>query len=220
MSDRRDQSQTELAGLRAVWTEAERRLYPLVTTVPDLYVAAVRVVRAVADGLDDVSSHAELVERWSARHSALDEAQMATDLIVPREVPQESILGSAFALRDREVSVQREQEERREQVRIARAGGRSWAVLHERGDVNRGLADPYQCIELYLPMGLALVSAVEPNPDTAAANYVLSVVEMDGDGSEVTSMKVAGYDDRESDDVVVFAANRSELRHLIEQQAT
>ena len=211
------QHQMELAGLRAVWSEAERRLYPLATTVPELYMIAVRMVRAVADGLGDVSNHGELVQRWAHGGDAFAEAQTRSGLTVPAEIPVEQIVGAAFAIRDREVAVQQEEEDRRERVRVAREGGESWAVLHERGDISRGLADPYQCIELHLSSGLALVSTVEQEPSTAATNYVASVVEMDSNGGQVINIDVAGYDDRETDDAAVFADNRSELRTLIER---
>ena len=43
------------AALAAHWNESERRLYPTATTNPDAYQSAVRLVRAVADALSDVS---------------------------------------------------------------------------------------------------------------------------------------------------------------------
>ena len=53
-----DHDPTEV--LAAHWAECERRLYPLATVDADAYMEAVKLVRAVADGLADVADLDEL----------------------------------------------------------------------------------------------------------------------------------------------------------------
>lgn len=215
-----DQNQSELLGLRAQWTEAERRLYPLATTATELYMAAVRAVREVADELGSVSEHHELVARWPAAAEVLAAAMERAGVGVPESVPTEQVVGAGFALRDREIAVENEERDRKDRVAAAVASGdQPWVTLHERGDIGRGLADPYQCIEFHLPTALALVSTVEQNPVTAGTNYVTSVVEMDAEGGQVVEIDVAGIDDREADDAAVFDVNRTEMRELVEKRA-
>lgn len=203
--------------LRREWSEAERRLYPLATSLPELYIAAVDAVQAVAIWLRGTSSHDELVERWSQRAEVLGAAGACVDDDLPPELPRDHLLGAAFALRDRELSVAVEADERRELVDQARRRGDRWVRLHERGDATQGLFDPYQCIDLHLSSNLAVVATVEPDPSTGGPNHVVSVVELSADGGDVVGIGIDGFDDRELPSVDLFAAARDEVRELVEQ---
>ena len=157
----RDADPTAL--LAAHWNESERRLYPTATTNPDAYQSAVRLVRAVADALAEVSDLEELSQRWEHRAAILDEAARATGEPVAYGLT-EATAGCGFAVRRRELLAERAEHQRRERIAAAREAGRAWAVIHEQGDLAAGLVDPYQCVELHLATGLAVVSMSRPTP--------------------------------------------------------
>ena len=52
-------------------------------------------------------------------------------------------------------------------------------TLASRGTLVHGLSDPYEAVEMHVGSGIAIVSSVEPDLGTGAANYVLSVIELD-----------------------------------------
>ena len=207
-------------GLRPIWVDAERRLYPLATTAPDLYMSAVNVVRWIADQLSDTATSEALAERWRNRSDLSTSAAEEPDLDVSPLIPVDQLVGAAFALVDREVNARIEADLRRLRVVDARIAGSDWARLHEKGDVARGLADPYQSIDFHLETGLAVVSSVEQMPSGGGqANYVVAVIEMDAEGSSVLQVDVKGFDDRETISPADFVHNQLDARAAVEATA-
>lgn len=208
-----DHDPTEV--LAAYWAEGERRLYPLATVDADAYMEAVKLVRAVADGLADVADLDGLAERWDRRSELVAEAARASGARLGAAVGETEAAGAGFALRRRELLAERSERRRREAIDAARRAGRAWAVLHERGDLAAGLADPYQCMELHLATGLAVVSTVEPDPSTMTPNYVVSVATAGEDG-QTAGLDPASFEDLETPDPEQFQRNRQELRQQVE----
>ena len=139
----------------------------------------------MADALAEVSDLEELSQRWEHRAAILDEAARATGEPVAYGLT-EATAGCGFAVRRRELLAERAEHQRRERIAAAREAGRAWAVIHEQGDLAAGLVDPYQCVELHLATGLAVVSMVEADPSTMTPLYVVTVTEMgDPDGGQV-----------------------------------
>ena len=203
------------AVLAAHWNESERRLYPTATTNPDAYQSAVRLVRAVADALAGVSDLEELSQRWEHRAAILDEAARATGEPVAYGLT-EATAGCGFAVRRRELLAERAEHQRRERIAAAREAGRAWAVIHEQGDLAAGLVDPYQCVELHLATGLAVVSMVEADPSTMTPLYVVTVTEMGDPGGGRSRVDAASFDDCESGDPQRFAEDRQAMRSRVE----
>jgi len=200
----------ELASLRATWTQAERRLYPLATSVPDSYMRAVTLVRALADRLADIHDDEMLVQRWQNRGELLSAAVEQRGAAA--EVADDDVAGAAFALRFQELATERDDADRRGRVATARGSGFQWATLHERGDVLRGLGDPYQCLEFHLATQLAVVSTVEQNPSTGGVNYVVSVVRFDREGVHVEEAQPEGFADTETTNADEFRRARDEAK--------
>ncbi|MDE0162948.1 MAG: hypothetical protein OXL98_14570, partial [Acidimicrobiaceae bacterium] len=205
------------AVLAAHWNESERRLYPTATTNPDAYQSAVRLVRAVADALADVPDLGELVQRWECRSAVLDAAVRATGETVAYGLT-EATAGCGFAIRRRELLNERAERERRERVTAARDAGQTWAVIHEQGHLASGLADPYQCMEMHLPTGLAVVSMVEPDPSTMTPVYVVTVTvtETGEPGGGAPGIDAGSFDDLETADPALFEDNRRTMRSRVE----
>ena len=203
------------AVLAAHWNESERRLYPTATTNPDAYQSAVRLVRAVADALAEVADLEELSQRWEHRSTILDEAARAAGEAVAYGLT-EATAGCGFAIRRRELLAEKAERQRHERIAAARAAGRAWAVIHEQGDLGAGLADPYQCVELHLTTGLAVVSMVEADPSTLTPMYVVTVAAVEDPDGGTSRVDAASFDDCESSDPQRFAEDRRAMRSRIE----
>ena len=206
------------AVLVAYWNESERRLYPTATTNPDAYKSAVKLVRAVADALAPVADLEDLAEHWESRSDTMDEATKATGE-VPAYGLDAEIAGAGFALRRRELLAEQAEHRRLASIAAARRAGRDWAVVHEQGRLGSGLVDPYQCIELHLPTGLAMVSMVEPDPSTMSPVYVVTVIEMGDEQGSVPEIDAGAFDDLETDDPQQFEEHRRQMRGRVEAAA-
>ena len=201
--------------LAAYWSECERRLYPTATTNPDVYKSAVRLVRAVTDALAPVGDLEELARRWEHRSDILDEAARATGEVVAYGLSEETV-GAAFLLRRRELRAELAERRRQDQVAAARRAGEAWVVIHEQGDLGSGLVDPYQCVELHLPTGLAVVSMVEPDPSTMTPAYVVTVTAMSGEQGRTPDVDAGSFGDRETGDPQLFEEHRRDMRSRVE----
>ena len=204
------------AMLAAHWNESERRLYPVATTNPDAYQSAVRLVRAVADALADVEDLNELAERWERRSEMVDEAVRATGDIAAYRLGESEVAGAGFAMRRRELLAERAEKRRRERIAAARQAGQVWAVVHEQGDLGSGLVDPYQCIDLHLATGLAVVSTVEPDPSTMLPTYVVMVVALGDEGGQTAGIDAASFGDFETGDPQLFEEHRRTVKSRVE----
>jgi hypothetical protein len=202
--------------LAAHWDESERRLYPVATTNPDAYQSAVRLVRAVADALAGVEDLDALAERWEHRSELVDEALRVTGDIAGYRLPEPEIAGSAFAIRRRELLAEQAERGRRNRIAAARQASQAWAVIHEQGDLDSGLLDPYQRIELHLATGLAVVSTVEPDPSTMAPIYVVMVAALGDEQGRIADLDAASFGDVETGDRELFEDHRLTMKSRIE----
>ena len=217
------------AVLAAFWNESERRLYPMATSNPDAYQSGVRLARAVADALATVQDLDELAQRWEARLDTLEAASHQLGATAAHGLVDET-LGAGFALRRRELLNELAERRRLQRIAAARRDGLAWALVHEQGDLDSGLANPYQCVEVHLRTGLAVVSMVEPDPSTMAPVYVVTVTAMgdehgaapkvdsagDSSGLHAADLSAAGLDDLETSDPQKFEHHRQQMRDRVE----
>lgn len=204
------------AMLAAHWDESERRLYPVATTNPDAYQTAVRLVRAVADALAQVEDLDALAGQWERRSDLVDEALRVSGDIAGYRLPEAEIAGAGFAIRRRELLAEQAERRRRDSIVAAREAGRTWAVVHEQGDLDAGLADPYQRIDLHLATGLAVVSTVEPDPSTLAPTYVVMVAELGDEHGWTADLDAASFGDVETGDRELFEDHQLTMKSRIE----
>jgi hypothetical protein len=205
-----------IEALRALWHESERKMYPLATSAPMKYQQVILLARAVANDLADTTSSDALAQRWEAR-STLVQTVASRQGVPLGDLPESDVAGVAFVLRHNEIRAREHQEAMIRTVTAARDGKQSWVVLHERGNVQHGLMDPYQAIEMHLATGLGLVTSVESNPVDGQANYVLTIIRMDPMTGAATDMDPGILDASELDTVVSYTASRAALRAFIEQ---
>lgn len=215
MSDR-SPATDPTAVLAARWDESERRLYPVATTNPDAYQSAVRLVRAVADALADAEDLDALAGQWERRSDLVDGALRVCGDIAGYRLPEAEIAGAAFAVRRRELLAERAERRRRDRIAAARDAGEAWAVVHEQGDPDAGLVDPYQRIDLHLATGLAVVSSVEPDPSTMTPTYVVMVAELGDEQGRTAGLDAASFGDVETGDRELFEDHRLAMKSRIE----
>ncbi len=204
------------AMLAAHWDESERRLYPVATTNPDAYQSAVTLVRAVADALAEVEDLDALAGWWEQRSDLVDGALRASGNIAGYRLPEAEIAGAGFAIRRRELLAEQAERRRRDRIVAARQAGQAWAVVHEQGDLGSGLVDPYQCIELHLATGLAVVSTVEPDPSTMAPTYVVMVAALGDEHGRTAEVDAASFGDVETGNRELFDDHRLTMKGRIE----
>jgi hypothetical protein len=201
--------------IRLGWAESERRLYPLATTSPARYEQAIRLVRAVADGLRATDSVDALLVQWTDATSIVATAASEHGLAIG-DLPVEHIAGAAFALRAGELSAAEQQRRQREAIEEARTAGLSWVTLQERGDLGAGLIDPFHSIEMHVPTGLAIVTTVEMDPSTGGPNHVLAVAALDPATGGLIDADPGVADWTEHRESSELAAARQALVELIE----
>lgn len=202
------------AAMRTSWAESERRLYPLATSDTSRYERIIVVVRAVADELRSVASTEQLVALWPNARELVASAATARGLSVS-SLPDEHIAGAAFVLREGELKAQRHRQSQEDRIGVARLAGQEWVVLDERGDVDAGLVDPYQCTEMHVASGLALVSLVQLDPSQGIVNYVVAVIQLDPLSGQLIDAEPGIADWEEHDDREAFVAHREAVRRRV-----
>jgi hypothetical protein len=205
---------SSIDALRALWQDAERRLYPLATSSPHQYEHVVRLARAATNALTDVTTTEDLAAAWDGRAEIVARG-LETAGVPIGAVREDDVAGLAFALRFSEVKMLELERAQGAVITAARDQDLAWVTLQERGTVDAGLMDPYQAVELHLGSGLALVSSVEPDLITGRANYVLAVIQLDPATGATIDMDPGIEPFVEVDTVEAHAAERDRLRAVI-----
>jgi len=175
----------------------------------------VQIARRVADDLLTIDDADQLTAAWSDGQRWVEDAAAALSMVLG-DLPVDDLAGVGFALRDAEIRASEHEQQQARIVETARSEGSAWARLHETGDLESGLASPYQTIDMHLATGAAIVAAVESNPMTARANYVLTVIRMDSETAVPVDIDPGIAEVEEHDDPQEFLAARDRLVALIE----
>ena len=117
------------------WRDSEGRLYPVVTVRPELYQAAIGVVRSLADHLESVPDLDALVTSYLASNPAADfEAAGIGRSQVPPELEDDMLRDAAFQIRSRELTQRAAQESTARAIDLARETEAPTAMLWTNGD--------------------------------------------------------------------------------------
>ncbi len=193
------------------WRESENRLYPVVTVRPELYEAAIGVVRSLADHLEGIPDRDALITSYltSTSTADLDAAGIDRAAISP-ELEVEVLRDAAYQVRSRELTQRASQEETTRAIERARKAGESTAVVWKNGtDEHR---PPYRQVEMSLATGFAVAVSTEYNPDTMQPLFVLEGFQLDPDtaaGAEMLAPR------REFHDPEAWRAAAAELRQSL-----
>ena len=193
------------------WRESEGRLYPVVTVRPELYQAAIGVVRSLADHLDGVPDLDALVTSYLASNPAADlEAAGIERESLPPELEEDMLRDAAYQIRSRELVQRASQEGAELAIERARRANAPTAVLWANGGNER--MPPYRRVEMSLATGFAVSVSTEYNPDTMQPLYVLEGFQLDPDtgaGAEPLAPR------REFDDPDAWTSAATVLRQAL-----
>ena len=163
------------------WNLAERHLYPVVLTQPDLYERYLALVRAMADDLGDLSTPEALAAAFG------EAVPRAARTAARRGIPTggldlEVAAGAAFALRYREVKAAAARGAVVARVQEATAKGERWVVLQEPPGGHA--PDPFagavsSRVELHVFIGVAIHFFVELDFDIYESRYGVEAARLD-----------------------------------------
>lgn len=193
------------------WSEAERRLYPVVLSDPDGYQRGVRAARGLADELSDVASLEALACAWPAGvRRAADQLRRlggSGDGAVA-----EFVAGAAFAIRHRELAAATSAAERSRRVADAASRGDQWVVVDQVGRPELARFGHFRRLEMHLPDGMGIYSYAEEQADSDAPLLIVERLPLDP-ASGLPHGDVA--ERREAADPASWEAAQSELREAI-----
>lgn len=165
--------------LRA-WSEAERRLYPVINMRPDLYEVALRTVRTLADHLATIPDLDSLITSYTTASRSQDlEAAGIDEDALPDEFDADLARGAAYQMRSRELTQRAAQENAARAIMRARQAGNPTATVWSYG--TNELSPPYRTVEMAVNTGFAIVRSSELDPDTMRPRFVLEAVQLDPD---------------------------------------
>ena len=168
-----------------LWRAAEERLALLAVGDPDLYLRHLDVVAQVADRLRRHATTEELsaaYERWRTVVSPLTES-------VGGALDEESVAGTAWMVRWRELTDASNWEHVAARISAARRRGDSWVTISEIGPTPESALDyPYERTMMRLADGIAVRAAIELDADTYGPLYTASILRLDPlSGMEVST---------------------------------
>jgi hypothetical protein len=160
------------------WRLGEERLYPVATVRPDLYEAAIGLVRSLVDHLQSVPDIDALVVtyRTAVRDAELADAGVAVSEVSP-EIDRDLVRDAAYAARARELRQRSAAERAEAAIRRARAAGDPTVTIWSEGE--RELWPPYRRVEMALASGRAVVVSTTVDAETMAPRFALEAVELD-----------------------------------------
>lgn len=201
--------------LLAGWRDAERRLYPLLLSSPEMYERSLRLVRGVADQLAAVATIDGLGTAYANR-AALVASAVENAGTASAAVDVEAVVGAAFALRYAEIENEAKRAAAQAAVAAARLAGQPWVTLYESGVNNAdGPVPPYNVLEACLGRPWGLLSSVAFDVDTDAVLYRVEVTRVDIENVQWWVDDEVPAKARTHLDVRAWQASRSQLRDLL-----
>lgn len=143
------------------WRKAQDSFYAAAMSDAELYMTAVRLVRAIVDSLADITDFEMLLQRYR-QSDASDVYSIAESLDEPRMIflDYDLALGTAFFLRAQEIREEETTAEMQAQIAAARLSNQTWAVLLNE-EANRKGIRFFERLEMNLHSGVGLRLAAE-----------------------------------------------------------
>ena len=143
--------------LASSWEQAEARLYPAVTTRPDLYQRVLTIVARTVEQLRGLGPSTGALLAASERGAELVADVMGEHGLSAHELDLDLLARAALAMRHREVAAEQAARRRLRLLAEGHRAGRRWVVLEERGDSDGDPFMPYQRLEVEVRTGRALL---------------------------------------------------------------
>ena len=180
--------------LAASWDQAEARLYPAVTTRPDLYQRVLTIVRLTVDRLRALGPSTGALLAAAEQGPGLVTEVMVEAGLSAYELDLDLLARAALAMRHREVAAQQLVRRRLRLVAQAHRAGQEWVVLEEKGFSEGDPFVPYTRLEVEVSTGRALVVTTRADEDFRTAVHAVEQLRLDldtGSMEELTAGDVA-----------------------------
>ena len=165
--------------LAASWDQAEAKLYPAVTTRPDLYQRVLTVVRLTVDRLRALGPSTGALLAAAEQGPALVSEVMAEAGLSAYELDLDLLARAALAMRHREVTGEQAVRRRLRLVARAHRAGQAWVVLEERGDAEGDPFVPYTRLEVEVATGRALLVTTRADEDFRTVLHGVEPLRLD-----------------------------------------
>lgn len=199
---------------RQIWIESEQQLFSMSAMDPDRYEQVVKAIRAMSDHLSKFKTIESLEAAWADAETHYTDAAQAAGF-EPESLPYAKVAGAAFAMADRNISVEIQKDRFTSAIADARNAGKDWVILGETGDLRHGLLDPYGCTEMDLASGLAIVTITQPEPSGAGVLHALSVVKLDRETGDLVDAEPGVSDWVDYSNIEELETARNSLREQI-----
>ena len=179
------------------WRQAEDQFYAAVLADPDMYMAGVRLVRAIADSLVDIDD----LDQLTVHYRDLDAGAYVADVVRRLERPQLALLdhgrafGAAFRIRSQEIVYERHEREALRSIADARERGEDWAVLFAENTERNGVA-LFTRVEMHLASGVGMRTASELDWERGLV-YVMEPLRLDRETGHILSNADTPGDEQE-----------------------
>lgn len=160
--------------LTSSWDQAEAKLYPAVTTRPDLYQRVLTIVARTVERLRGLGPSTGALLVAAERGPELVSEVMAEHGLSAYELDLDLLARAALSMRHREVTAEQAARRRLRLVAEGHRAGRRWVVVEERGASEGDPFMPYSRLEVEVATGRALLVTARGDDEF---RHVLHAVE-------------------------------------------
>jgi hypothetical protein len=168
----------EIQAQALAWRKAEDRFYQSALTIPEVYTDSIRLVRALADGLNSIAEAESLLQAY--QNFDLDQVELSAEkLALPHLdfIDFELARDAAFYLRYQEILETQDRAGIQTRLAEAQVEGAQWVMLYNNETKRQGRTF-FQRLEMHLPDGLGLYTAVELDWEKGRV-YVVEPIMLD-----------------------------------------
>lgn len=176
----------------AAWQQAEARLYPSVTSRPDIYQRVVQLVRMTVDRLRELGPSTSALLLAAERGPDLVVDVLTDSGMSPAELDLALVADAALAMRHREVVGEQAVARRLRTLADARRSGQEWVVVEEAGHPDGDPFVPYHRLEVEVATGRALLVTATPDEDFTNVVHAVEPLHVDLATGSVTESRETG----------------------------
>lgn len=192
--------------LASSWDQAEAKLYPAVTTRPDLYQRVLTVVRLTVERLRGLGPSTGALLAAAGQGPTVVAEVMAEAGLSAYELDLDLLARAALAMRHREVVGEQLARRRLRLLAEGHRAGRTWVVLEERGYAGGDPFVPYTRLEAEVGTGRALLVTTRADEDFRTVVHAVEELRVDlatgaldePEGGSVASALLPDAADREA----------------------
>jgi hypothetical protein len=161
------------------WQQAEARLYPAVTSRPDVYQRAVRIVALLVGRLRLLGTSTSALLAAADRGPELVVEVLTESGMSGAELDLALLAEAALAMRHREVVGAQATARRLRTLSGARQSGQDWVVVEEQGYAEGDPFVPYHRLEVEVSTGRALFVTATATEDYTDVIHAVEVLRVD-----------------------------------------